>query len=494
MERPVRTELFIDGSWSDGGHGHTLAVENPATETVIAQAAQASVTDAKRAVAAARRAFDDGPWPRLPVPERQAVMRAFADAVQARSAELVDLVVAEAGATIALAQTGQVGVPLVHLRDLVDRVIPSFPIVSPQPPTFGAGIGQGVVRREPVGVVSAITAFNYPVLLNLFKVGPALAAGCTVVLRPSPLTPLSALLLGEVALEVGLPDGVLNIVTGDTDVGTVLTSDPDVDMVSFTGSDVVGKLILGQAAPTVKKVVLELGGKSVNIVTDDADLDAAAAHAVLNFTRHSGQGCAAFTRILAHRSIHDDLVDRIVAGLEQVSVGDPTDESTDMGPLITDRQRARVLSYIDSGQNDGAKLAFGGRRTPGLDRGYYVDPTLFIHAENAMRVAREEIFGPVGVVIGFTTDDEAVAVANDSPYGLSGSIWDADPPRAYGLAARLRTGMVHINGGGGGVNPHSPFGGYKQSGIGREWGEAGYAEYFETKSVNWAVPARPQPN
>jgi acyl-CoA reductase-like NAD-dependent aldehyde dehydrogenase len=417
-------------------------------------------------------------------------MRAFADAVQARSAELIDLVVAEAGATVALARTGQVGVPLVHLRDLVDRVMSSFPTVRPQPPTFGVGIGQGVIRREPVGVVSAITAFNYPVLLNLFKIGPALAAGCTVVLRPSPLTPLSALLLGEVALDVGLPDGVLNIVTGDTDVGTVLTSDPDVDMVSFTGSDIVGKLILGQAAPTVKKVVLELGGKSVNIVTEDADLDAAAAHAVLNFTRHSGQGCAAFTRILAHRAIHDELVDRIVARLEQVSVGDPTDESTDMGPLINDRQRARVLSYVESGQNDGAKLAFGGRRTAGLDRGYYVDPTLFIHADNSMRVTREEIFGPVGVVIGFATDDEAVAVANDSPYGLSGSIWEADPARAYSVAARLRTGMVHINGGGGGVNPHSPFGGYKQSGIGREWGEAGYEEYFETKSVNWAVPAR----
>jgi aldehyde dehydrogenase (NAD+) len=368
--------------------------------------------------------------------------------------------------------------------------MPTFPTTRPQPPTFGAGIGQGVVLREPVGVVSAITAFNYPVLLNLFKIGPALAAGCTVVLRPSPLTPLSALALGEAALETGLPDGVLNVVTGDVDVSNVLTSDPGVDMVTFTGSDAVGQLVLAQAAPTVKKVVAELGGKSVNIITDGADLDAAAAHAVLNFTRHSGQGCAAFTRILAHQEIHDDLVERILAQLDSIIVGDPTDDATDMGPLISDRQRARVLSYIELGQTEGAKLAFGGGPTAGLPRGYYVDPALFIGADNAMRVSREEIFGPVAVVIPFRDDDEAVAIANDSPYGLSGSIWAADPVHAYGLATRLRTGMVHINGVGGGVNPHSPFGGYKNSGIGREWGEAGFEEFFETKSVNWPVPVR----
>ncbi|MBZ4521827.1 aldehyde dehydrogenase family protein [Mycobacterium avium] len=488
----MRTDLFIDGSWCDGGHGTSLVVDNPATEEIIARVAQASTADAERAIAAARRAFDEGPWPRLPFAERHAIMRNFADAMASRRDEFVDLVVAEAGSTITLARTGQVGVPLAHLRDLVDRVMPTFPSLRPQPPTFGVGIGQGVVLREPVGVVSAITAFNYPFLLNLFKVGPALAAGCTVVLRPSPLTPLSALLLGEVAVEAGLPDGVLNIVTGDVDVSGVLTSHPDVDMVTFTGSDAVGKLILAQAAPTVKKVVLELGGKSVNIVTDDADLDAAAAHAVLNFTRHSGQGCAAFTRILAHGSIHDELVERIVAQLVSVVVGDPTDPSTDMGPLISERQRARVLSYIELGQAEGAKLTYGGGRTKGFASGHYVDPALFIAADNAMRISREEIFGPVGVVIPFRDDAEAVAIANDSPYGLSGSIWAADPARAYTLATRLRTGMVHINGVGGGVNPHSPFGGYKQSGIGREWGEAGYDEFFETKSVNWPVPMRHQ--
>lgn len=486
----MRTDLFIDGSWCDGGHGSTLEVENPATEEIIARAAQASAADAERAIAAARRAFDEGPWPRMPFGERHAIMRNFADAMQTRQDRFVDLVVGEAGSTITLGRTGQVGVPLLHLRDLVDRVMPTFSTSRPQPPTFGAGIGQGVVLREPVGVVSAITAFNYPLLLNLFKVGPALAAGCTVVLRPSPLTPLSALALGEVAQEAGLPSGALNIVTGDLDVSAVLTSHPDVDMVTFTGSDAVGKLILAQAAPTVKKVVLELGGKSVNIVTDGADLDAAAAHAVLNFTRHSGQGCAAFTRILAHRNIHDDLVERLLAQLDSVVVGDPTDPSVHMGPLISERQRARVLSYVECGQAEGATLAFGGGRTKGLKRGHYVDPTLFVGADNAMRISREEIFGPVGVVIPFGDDDEAVAIANDSPYGLSGSIWAADPAHAYVLATRLRTGMVHVNGVGGGVNPHSPFGGYKQSGIGREWGETGYEEFFETKSINWPIPGR----
>ena len=240
----MRTDLFIDGSFCDGGHGATLPVENPATEEIITHVAQASTADASLAIAAARRAFDDGPWPRMPFEERHEIMRAFADAVQARTDEFTELVVAEAGSTVTLARTGQVGVPLVHLRDLVDRVMPTFPMQRPQAPTFGAGIGQGVVRREPVGVVSAITAFNYPVMLNLFKIGPALAAGCTVILRPSPLTPLSALALGDVALEAGLPDGVLNVLTGDVDVSNVLTADPGVDMVSFTGSDAVGKLIL----------------------------------------------------------------------------------------------------------------------------------------------------------------------------------------------------------------------------------------------------------
>ncbi|BBX17059.1 aldehyde dehydrogenase [Mycolicibacterium duvalii] len=481
----MRTDLFIDGEWCRGGHGTALAVQNPATEEIFAHTEQASKADADQAISAARRAFDEGPWPRLPDAERRALMGAFVEAVAARSDRLIDLAVAEAGATVQLARSGQVGVPLVHLRDLVDRVMPTFPTRQPQAPTFGLGIGQGVVLREPTGVVSAITAFNYPTLLNLFKVGPALAAGCTVVLRPSPLTPLSALILGEAALEAGLPAGVLNIVTGDIDVSNLLTTDPRVDMVSFTGSDVVGKQILAQAASTVKKVVLELGGKSVNIVTPDADLDAAAAHAVLNFTRHAGQGCAAFTRILAHHDIHHDLVERMLARLETIVVGDPSDEATEMGPLISERQRDRVLSYVELGQSEGAKLAFGGSPTKGRPRGYYVDPALFVGGHNSMRVAREEIFGPVGVVISYRSDDEAVAIANDSPYGLSGSVWAGDPSHGYDIATRLRTGMVHINGVGGGPNPHSPFGGYKHSGIGREWGEAGYAEYFETKSVNW---------
>jgi aldehyde dehydrogenase (NAD+) len=481
----MRTELFIDGSWCAGEHGRTLGVENPATEQVFTRVEQASVTDAHRAVDAARRAFDHGPWPQMSVEQRHSIMAAFIDALTSRLEEMVELVVAEAGSTIQLARTGQVGVPMAHLHDLVHRVLPTFPMAQPQSPTFGMGIGQGVVRREPIGVVAAITAFNYPVLLNLMKVGPALAAGCTVVLRPSPLTPLSALLLGEAAVEAGLPDGVLNVITGDVEVSNVLTSDPAVDMVSFTGSDAVGKLILAQAAPTVKKVVLELGGKSVNLIARDADLDAAAIHAVLNFTRHAGQGCAAFTRILAHEEIHDELVDRMLARMESIVVGDPTDEATEMGPLITAQQRDRVLFYIAAGQTEGAKLAFGGDATAGMSIGYYVDPTLFVGADNSMRIAREEIFGPVGVVIPFGDDDEAVTIANDSPYGLSGSIWTSDSARGYALATKLRTGMVHINGGGGGPNPQSPFGGYKHSGIGREWGEAGFDEYLETKSVNW---------
>ncbi|KKD06637.1 aldehyde dehydrogenase family protein [Streptomyces sp. WM6386] len=483
MER----RLYIDGKWSEGSGDTALAVINPATGEELAKVPQATVADIDDAVLAARRAFDEGPWGRTTPAERAAVLRRFSDLLAARRSEIVDLTIAEAGAPRKLAQTLQVQSGLDHLKDMADRVLATFPFSRPMPPTFGAGIGQGVVLREAAGVVAAITPFNYPFFTNMSKVAPVLAAGCTIVLKPSPYTPLAALLIAEVAEQAEIPAGVLNVVSGDIAAGERLTTHAGVDVVTFTGSDAVGAKIMAQAAPGIKKVVLELGGKSANILLDDADLDRAIPHAALGFTRHSGQGCACLTRVLVHRSRYDETVERLSGALAGLKVGDPDDPATDMGPLIREAQRERVERYVRIGQEEGARLVHGGGRPVGLDAGFFHEPTLFADVRNSMRIAQEEIFGPVGVVIPFDDDTEAVAVANDSDFGLSGAIWAADPKRAFAVAQQVRTGMLVLNGGGGGTNPHGPFGGYKRSGIGREFGEAGLEEYLETKAVLWGV-------
>ena len=303
-------QLYIDGKWVDGVRGETLDVINPATEEPIATVPQATPEDVELAVAAARRAFDDGPWPQMSVAERAEVLGAMAAEFDRRRSELIELNMVEAGSTRAVAEMMQVGVPIEHFADLASRVLPRFSFEQPLPPVEGDGLGQGVVVREPYGVAALITAFNFPLFLNLFKIGPALAAGCTVVLKPSPYTPLEALIIGEVAEVAGLPPGVLNIITGDVAAGEALTRHPEVDIVSFTGSDVVGRKVYAQAAESLKKVVLELGGKSANIICEDTDLDKAM-ESVLAFVIHSGQGCALMTRIVVHESLHDELVSRL---------------------------------------------------------------------------------------------------------------------------------------------------------------------------------------
>lgn len=485
---PLATRgLFIDGSWTDGHGGTAVGVLNPATEEVIAEVPEATPADVDAAVAAARRAFDEGPWPTMKPAERAKILAAMAEELSRRRAELVELNIAEAGSTRMIAELLQVGTPIDHFADMADRVLPQFPFQTPVAPIFGNGIGQGIVTREPYGVAALITAFNFPFLLNLAKLGPALAAGCTAVLKSSPYTPLEALVLGEVAEAAGLPPGALNVVTGDVAAGETLTRHPGVDIVSFTGSDSVGRKVYAQGADTMKKVVLELGGKSANIILDDADLDAVMESVLAGFITHAGQGCALLTRILVHQSLHDELVARIVATLGFISVGDPADPATLMGPLIRDVQRQRVESMIAAGVEDGAQIAFGGKRPAHLDRGFFLEPTLFVGVDNAMRIAQDEFFGPVGVVIPFRDDDDAVRIANDSRYGLAGGVWSADPQRAAGVAHRLRTGMVVINGGGGGLNPAAPFGGYKYSGIGREFGEYGLSEFLQHKALQWPV-------
>jgi aldehyde dehydrogenase (NAD+) len=484
---PRVPQLYIDGRFLDSTSAATLDVVNPATEEVIARAPEGSSADIDRAVDAARRALADGPWPRCSARERSDLLTRFVDAIAARRADLVDLIIAEAGAARGIAGALQFDTPLRYASWFAARAA-TFPYVEPLLPQPGPrGLGQGAILREPVGVVAAITPFNFPLYLNLVKILPALAVGCTVVLKPSPLTPLEGFVLGEIADEVGLPPGVLNIVTGDRAASEHLTTHPGVDMVSFTGSDAVGKQIMGQAAQGLKKVLLELGGKSPNIVFEGSDLDKFAPSAAAAFTIHAGQGCALPTRILAQRSIYDDVVERMVAALSRIRVGDPTDPKTGMGPLIRESQRARVERYVLSGTDEGAQIACGGSRPAELDRGFYFEPTLFAGVDSSMTIAQDEIFGPVGVAIAFDDEDDAVRIANDTRYGLAAGVWHPDPVRAYELAGRIQAGTVTINGGGGGPHLWGPFGGYKQSGIGREFGDHGLAEYTQLKTVTWSA-------
>ncbi|SQD99815.1 MULTISPECIES: aldehyde dehydrogenase family protein [unclassified Parafrankia] len=480
-------QLYIDGAWRDSDGDGVLEVLNPATEEVIGAVPDGTVSDVDRAVAAARRAFDEGPWPTLSANERATVLLRMADVMERRVDELKELSVREAGSTRALADTLQVSVPLHHFRDMAERVLRQFPFERAMLPTVGPTLAQGVVRREPYGVAALISAYNFPLFLNILKLAPALAAGCTVVLKPAPTTPLEAFVLGEMADEAGLPPGVLNIVSGGIAAGEALTTHPGVDIVSFTGSDTVGRLVYAQAAPSLKKVVLELGGKSANIITADVDLDLVVPTIVNGMTTHAGQGCSLLTRTLVHRSRLDELVGLVKQSLDHITVGDPADPATTMGPLISAAQRAKVESLISAGRAEGAQVAYGGGRPAHLDKGFFVEPTLFVDVDNSMTVARKEFFGPVGVVIAFDDDDEAVRLANDSEFGLGGGVWAQSPVRAYEIAKRLRTGMIYINGGGAGSSPHTAFGGYKQSGLGLERGEFGLEEFLLSKSIIWSA-------
>jgi aldehyde dehydrogenase (NAD+) len=346
-------------------------------------------------------------------------------------------------------------------------------------------LGSWAVRREPYGVVAAITPYNFPLLENIMKVGPALAAGNTVVLKPSPFTPYSALMLAEAAQRAELPPGVLNVVTGGAQVGARLTDDPRVDLISFTGSDAVGARIAAAAAPRLTKVLLELGGKSALIVCADADLDLAARLGVQNITTHAGQGCVLATRHLVHASVRQDYLDRVRDLVAHLVVGDPRDPRTAMGPLIRPAAVDRVAGYVDAALAAGATAVAGGHRPDDGSPGFFYPPTVLSDVDNSWPVAREEIFGPVGVVIGFDDEDEAIAIANDSPYGLGGHIVSRQAGRAFELACRLRTGTVDINGGPGYTNPDVPFGGNRRSGLGRENGSEGLDEYTQLKTIKY---------
>lgn len=488
---PARADypgLFVNGDWRTTEQA--APVLNPATEETVVAAPWGDLADADAAVSAARQAFDDGPWPAMTPAQRAAALTRLRDVLADWADDIVGLVVAEAGIPVSVARPSQFDAPM-RLFDFFIERCAAFQATRPLPVTTlvnrqgSTVLGAGVVQRSPRGVVSAITPFNAPFFVNLLKVGPALASGCTVVLKPSDFTPLEALLLGAAAQEAGIPPGVLNVVTGGVDVGEYLSTDPRVDMVTFTGSDVVGAKVMAQASATLKHVTLELGGKSAMIVRADADLDQVVARGAQELTLFSGQGCALWTRHVVHRTVYDAYIERVAAILGQLPVGDPTDTKTVVGPLIRDSACTRAANYVAGALDQGARLVCGGRRPPRVTRGFYYEPTLLADVRSDMTVAQEEVFGPVGVAIRFDDDDEAVRIANHSAYGLSGSIWTADPGAAFAMAQLIQSGNVTINGGTGGMSPWAPFGGYKRSGVGRELGADVLDDFTETKAIQF---------
>ena len=480
------SRLFIDGELVAGSSG-TFQTVNPATEEVLGVAADASADDMGRAIEAARRAFDDTGWS-TDTELRVRGIRQLQQAMRDHADELRELAISEVGAPRMLTSMAQFDGPVEDLSFCADTAesyqwITDFGIAEPM------GIKtQRTIAREAIGVVGAITPWNFPNQINLAKIGPALAAGNTVVLKPAPDTPWSAAVLGELILEhTDIPAGVVNIVTSsDHGVGALLSKDPRVDMVSFTGSTNTGRAVMADGAATLKKVFLELGGKSAFLVLDDADLAGACSMSAFTASMHAGQGCAITTRLVVPRARYDEAVEAAAATMGGLRPGDPQDAGTICGPVISERQRDRIQGYLDSAIDEGGKFACGGGRPADRDRGYFIEPTVIAGLDNNAKVAREEIFGPVLTVIAHDGDDDAVRIANDSPFGLSGTVFSPDLDRANAVAARLRVGTVNINGGVW-YSADMPFGGYKQSGIGREMGLAGFEEYLEIKAIATAV-------
>ncbi|MCP2290104.1 aldehyde dehydrogenase [Nocardia amikacinitolerans] len=475
------SRLLIDGKLRQGGDG-VFETVNPATEETLGVAANANAADMDDAIAAARTAFDDTDWSRDHT-FRARCLEQLRTALQDRVEALREITIAEAGAPVMLTRGPQLEGPIADL---------SFPAKLAENYAWETDLGvaepmgiktRRTLRREPVGVVGAITPWNFPHQIGFAKLGPALAAGNTVVLKPAPDTPWCAAAVGAIIAEqTDIPPGVVNIVTSsDHGLGARLSVDPRVDLVSFTGSTQTGRLVMAAAAPTLKKTFLELGGKSAFIVLDDANIAGAVGVAAFSVCVHAGQGCALTTRLLVPRASYDEAVQVAAATMGRITPGDPTDPGTVCGPLISRRQRDRVLGYLDMARAEGGRIVVGGRPAD-RERGWFVEPTLIAGLPNSATVAREEIFGPVLVIIPHDGDEDAIRIANDSPYGLSGSVWGADPERIRRVTEGVRTGTLSVNGGVW-YSADAPFGGYKQSGIGREMGVAGFEEYLETKLI-----------
>jgi aldehyde dehydrogenase (NAD+) len=464
-------KLLINGEWI-ATSGRALDIVNPATEEVIGQVALGTAEDVDKAVKAARRAFEK--YSQTSVAERVALFERIIGAYQKRLPELGQAISDEMGAPLGFAVHVQAAVGLGHFATALG-LLKEF--------AFEEKRGTTLLRREPVGVCGLITPWNWPANQICCKLAPALAVGCTVILKPSETAPISGQIIAEILVEAGVPNGVFNLVQGDgAGVGSALSAHPDIDMVSFTGSTRAGVLVAKAAADSVKRVSQELGGKSANIILEDADLQQAVAGGVAAMMSNTGQSCNAPSRMLVHESRYEEAVKIAKTAAEAVKAGDPRDGATTIGPLSNGTQFKKVQALIEKGVQEGARVVAGGPGRPeGLTKGYYTRPTVFANVNNTMTIAREEIFGPVLVMIPFKNDEDAVQIANDTPYGLSGYVSSGDPQRAKRVASRLRTGMVHINGAQ--IDLQAPFGGYKQSGNGREWGGEGFTEFLEVKAM-----------
>jgi betaine-aldehyde dehydrogenase len=487
----IRGNMYVDGRWVGARSGATRRIENPFDGSVVAEVADGGREDARAAIAAARRAFDTGGWPQTPATERGRLLARLADLVERDREPLARLETLDTGKTLEESRWDMDDVAGIfrYYAGMADKDGGEV-IASPNPDTTSR------VVREPVGVCGQISPWNYPLLQASWKMAPALAAGCTLVMKPSEITPLTTLRITELAEEAGYPAGVINTVLGPgPDVGAELAESQDVDLVSFTGGIATGKTIMRAAADNVKKVALELGGKNPNIVFDDADFDLAVDHALNAVFFHAGQICSAGARLMVHDAIHDRFVAALTARMERIRVGNGLDAGTEMGPLISADHKAKVERYIEIARQEGATLALGGGRPedPTLANGHFVMPTLFTGCDSSMRIVREEVFGPVITVERFATEEEAVTKANDTIYGLSAGFWTRDPDRIARVSAALRYGTVWVND----FNVYfvqAPWGGYRQSGLGRELGRQGLEEYTEvkhiyqnhaTKAINW---------
>jgi len=465
-------KIYIDGAWVASEGTTSIPVINAGTEEVMGSVPNGTAADVDKAVAAAKAAFDG--WAATDTEERQKYMVRIQEGLAARTPEIAEVIAGEVGMPITWAGMIQAGLPTGNMATYAS-LLEDF--------EFEEKIGNSLVVKEPVGVVGCITPWNYPLHQIVCKIGGAFAAGCTVVLKPSEVAPLNAYILAEIIHDVGLPAGVFNMVMGEGPVvGEAIAAHPDVDMVSFTGSTRAGKQVAATAAGTIKRVALELGGKSANIVLDDANFAEVIPKGVFACYLNSGQTCTAHTRMLVPNSRYDEAVEIAAAAVSATQVDDPTADGMHLGPVISQAQWDRVQGYIQKGIDEGARLVAGGLGKPeGHEKGYFVKPTVFADVTNDMAIAQEEIFGPVLSIIGYEDDDDAVRIANDSPYGLAGGVWSGSDERAMSVARRMRTGAVDVNGGG--FNIAAPFGGYKQSGYGRENGPYGIEEFLQTKSL-----------